>query len=99
MLPSGCSDAWHCSLDRVSINVSLTLRDTFVRATVCNVNGYMSFLEGVAKVGDVLSYFSKVMALLTICQNSLCRARVGVVKRDPLEDILRRIPEQDNGGI
>ena len=44
-------------------------------------------------------YFSKVKALLSIRQTSLYRARLDVVERDPLEDILGRILEHDNCGV
>jgi hypothetical protein len=59
----------------------------------------MRSAERAAEVGDVPSYFPQVEALLMIRQILLNRAGIDVVKRDPFEDILRRIPKHDNGGV
>jgi hypothetical protein len=59
----------------------------------------MRSAEGTAKVGDVPLDFPKVEARLMIRHILLHKARIDVVKRNPLEDILRRIPKHNNSGI
>ena len=59
----------------------------------------MRSAEGTVEVGDITLYFLQVEAPLTIRQMLLQRAGVDVVKRDPLENILRRISKHDNGGV
>src|SRR6266480_4333095 len=99
MLASGCFDKLFCSVERRSVNASLTLRNDLVWPTAGDIHRYVGSLERAAKVPDVLFYFSKIETRLAICQTPSYGSRVDVVKRDPLDDVFRLILEQDNGGI
>jgi hypothetical protein len=76
----------------------LDLARRLVGATSGDVNGHVRSAKGAAEVGDVPHYFPKEEALFTIRQTLLNRARIDVVKGDPLENVLGRIPKHDNGG-
>ena len=71
----------------------------FVEATAGDVDGQIRSAERAAEVRDVSFYLAKVEALLTIRQIHWHRAGVDIVKRDPVEDILRNIPKHDNDGV
>src|ERR1700692_2196135 len=76
----------------------LDLARRLVGAASGDFNGYVRFAKGAAEVGDVPFYFPKVEALFAIRQTLLHRARIDVVKGDPLQNVLRRIAKHDNGG-
>lgn len=76
----------------------LDLARCLVGATSGDVNGHVRSAKGAAEVGDIPFYFPKVEVLFTIRQTLLHRARIDVVKGDPLQNVLRRIPKHDNGG-
>ena len=54
---------------------------------------------GTVEVGDITLYFPQVEAPLSIRQTLMQRAGVDIVKRDPPENILRRISQHENGGV
>ena len=70
-----------------------------VGVTAGDVKRHVRSAKGAAEVGDIPLYFPAVEVLLTIRQIPLHRAGVDIVKRDPLENILRRISKHDNGGV
>lgn len=70
-----------------------------VGVTAGDVNRHVRSAKGAAEVGDVPLYFPAVELLLTIRQILLHRAGVDIVKRDPLENILRRVPKHNNRGV
>jgi len=70
-----------------------------VETTAGDVNGYIRSAEGAIEVSDVSLDFSKIVALFMICQSSLHWAGLDVVKSDSPENILRRIPKHDRGGV
>ena len=70
-----------------------------METTAGDVNGYIRSAEGAIEVSDVSLDFSKVAALFMICQIPLHWAGLDVVKGDFPENILRRIPKHDRGGV
>ena len=70
-----------------------------VGVTAVDVNRHVRSAKGAAEVGDVPLYFPAVEVLLMIRQILLHRAGVDVVKRDPLENIFRRVPKHNNPGV
>ena len=70
-----------------------------VETTAGDVNGYIRSAEGAIEVSDVSLDFSKIVALFMFCQIFLHRAGLDVVKSDSPENIHRRIPKHDRGGV
>jgi hypothetical protein len=70
-----------------------------VEATAGDVNGHIRSAVGPIEVSNVLFDFSKVEALLMMRQILLHWAGLDVVKSDPPENILWRIPKHDRGGV
>lgn len=83
--------SWHQSVPNLARRL--------VGATAGDVDRHIRSAEGAAEVRDVSFNLAKVASLLTIRQIHWHRAGVDIVKRDPVEDILRNILKHDNGGV
>ena len=77
----------------------LDLARRLVGATAGDVSEHVRSAKGAAEVGNVSFYFPEVEVLLMIRQILMHRAGVDVVKRDPLENILRHVPKHDYSGV